>query len=195
MATPSLNMRSDDPVKPENLQENNTSTSIEPLMNAVLPPVAFVEPFKSETDKQNHTISGKTPNQSNRIGIPKCNFGVNHDNMNSVLKIFKKKMTQADHEIMETIERCKTAELECSSLKTKLMEEQQQLRESQLKIDILERKVKRKAQEISLLQRFHATQQANGQVFQVKLRPVRRGPKRLKTPSKREEPSASKNGV
>ena len=189
MATPSLNMRSDDPVKPENLQENNTTTSIEPLMNVVLPPVACVEPFKSETDKQNHTISGKTPNESNPIGIPKCNFGVNHENMNSVLKIFKKKMTQANHEIMETIERCKTAELECSSLKTKLMEE------PQLKIDILERKVKRKAQEISLLQRFHATQQANGQVFQVKLRPVRRGPKRLKTPSKREEPSASKNGV
>ena len=195
MATLSQKMRSDDPVKPEHPQENNTTTSIEPLMIAVLPTVICVEPFKSQTDKQNHTISGKTPNQSNRIGIPKCNFGVNHDNMNSVLKIFKKKMTQTDNDIMETIERCKTAELECSRLKTKLMEEQQQLRESQLKIDILERKVKRKAQEISLLQRFHATQQANGQVFQVKLHPVRRGPKRLKTPSKREEPSASKNGV
>ena len=189
MATPRLKMESDDPVKSYYPGGNNTTTSIEPIMDAIVPPVACIEPIKSGTNKV------KTQNQSNRIGIPNCNFGVNHDNMNSVLKIFKKKMTQADHEIMETIERCKTAELECSRLKTKLMEEQQQLRELQLKIDILEQKVKRKAQEISLLQRFHATQQANGQVFQVKLRPVRRGPKRLKTPSKCEKPSASKNGV
>ena len=183
MATPRLKMESNDPVKSEYPEENKTTTSTEPIMNAVLPAVACIKPIKSETD----TILVKTPNKSNPIGIPKCNFGMGHDNMKSIILMFKKKMAQSHDEMEKTIRRCKTTELE-------LIEEQNQVRELQSKIDILEQKLKKKVEEISLLQRFHV-RQANGQVFQVKLHPVRRVSKRLKVPAKHAEPNASKNGV
>ena len=186
MATPRLKMESIDPVKSEYPEENKTTTK--PIMNAVLPAVACVKPIKSETD----TISVKTPNKSNPIRIPKCNFGMDHDNMKSIMLMFKQKIEQSHDEIKKTIQRCKTTELECSRLETKLMEEQNHVRELQSKIDILEQKLKRKVEEISLLQRFHV-REANGQVFQVKLHPLRRLPKRLNIPAKHGEPSASKN--
>ena len=188
MATPRLKMESIDPVKSEYPEENKNTTSTEPIMNAVLPAVACIKPIKSETD----TISVKTPNKSNPIRIPKCNFGMDHDNMKSIILMFKKKMAQSHDEMDKTIQRCKTTELECSRLETKLMEEQNHVRELQSKIDILEQKLKRKVEEISLLQRFHV-REANGQVFQVKLHPLRRLPKRLNIPAKHGEPSASKN--
>ena len=169
-------MESNDPVKSEYPEENKTTTSTEPIMNAVLPAVACIKPIKSETD----TISVKTPNKSNPIRIPKCNFGMDHDNMKSIILMFKKKMAQSHDEMEKTIQR--------------LIEEQNQVRELQSKIDILEQKLKKKVEEISLLQRFHV-RQANGQVFQVKLHPVRRVSKRLKVPAKHAEPNASKNGV
>ena len=183
MATPRLKMKSDDLVKSEYPGENNTTTSTEPIVNAFLPPVACMKPIKSETD----TILVKTPNKSNPIGIPKCNFGMGHDNMKSIILMFKKKMAQSHDEMEKTIQRCKTTGLE-------LIEKQNQVRELQSKIDILEQKLKKKVEEISLLQRFHV-RQANGQVFQVKLHPVRRVSKRLKVPAKHAEPNASKNGV
>ena len=176
-------MVSIDPVKSEYPEENKNTTSTEPIVNAFLPPVACMKPIKSETD----TISVKTPKQSNPIGITKCNFGMGHDNMKSIILMFKKKMAQSHDEMEKTIQRCKTTELE-------LIEEQNQVRELQSKIDILEQKLKKKVEEISLLQRFHV-RQANGQVFQVKLHPVRRVSKRLKVPAKHAESNASKSGV
>ena len=194
MATPRLKMEPDDPVKSDYPGGNNTTTSIEPIMDAIVPPVACIEPIKSGTNKHNYTISVKTQNQSNRIGIAKCNFGMDHDNMKIIILMFKKKMAQSHDEMEKTIQRCKTTELECSRLENKVIEEQNQVRELQSKIDILEQKLKKKVEEISLLQRFHV-RQANGQVFQVKLHPVRRVSKRLKVPAKHAEPNASKNGV
>ena len=120
MATPRLKMESIDPVKSEYPEENKNTTSTEPIMNAVLPAVACIKPIKSETD----TISVKTPNKSNPIRIPKCNFGMDHDNMKIIMLMFKQKIEQSHDEIKKTIQRCKTTELECSRLETKLMEEQ-----------------------------------------------------------------------
>ena len=185
MATPRLKMESDDPVKSYYPGGNNTTTSIEPIMDAIVPPVACIEPIKSGTNKV------KTQNQSNRIGMAKCNFGMNHESMKSIMLMFKQKIVRSHDEIQKTIQRCKTTELDCSRLETKLMEEQNQVRQLQSKIDILEEKLKRKVEEISLLQTFHV-KQANGQVFQVKLHPVRRVPKRLKISAKHGEPSALK---
>ena len=188
MATPRLKMEPDDPVKSDYPGGNNTTSSIEPIMDAIVPPVACIEPIKSGTNKV------KTQNQSNRIGIAKCNFGMDHESMKSIMLMFKQKIVRSHDEIQKTIQRCKTTELDCSRLETKLMEEQNQVRQLQTKIDILEEKLKRKVEEISLLQTFHV-KQANGQVFQVKLHPVRRVPKRLKISAKHGESSASKNGV
>ena len=185
MATPKLKMESDDPVKSDYPGGNNTTSSIEPIMDAIVPPVACIEPIKSGTNKV------KTQNQSNRIGIAKCNFGMDHESMKSIMLMFKQKIVRSHDEIQKTIQRCKTTELDCSRLETKLMEEQNQVRQLQSKIDILEEKLKRKVEEISLLQTFHV-KQANGQVFQVKLHPVRRVPKRLKISAKQGEPSALK---
>ena len=185
MATPKLKMESDDPVKSDYPGGNNTTSSIEPIMDAIVPPVACIEPIKSGTNKV------KTQNQSNRIGIAKCNFGMDHESMKSIMLMFKQKIVRSHDEIQKTIQRCKTTELNCSRLETKLMEEQNQVRQLQSKIDILEEKLKRKVEEISLLQTFHV-KQANGQVFQVKLHPVRRVPKRLKISAKHGEPSALK---
>ena len=190
MATPRLKIKSDDSVKSEYPGENNTTSILRDLL--IAPPVACIKPIKSETDKQNHTVSVKNSKQSNPIGIPKCNFGMDHDNMKSIMLMFKQKIEQSHDEIKKTIQRCKTTELECSRLQTKLTEEQNHVRELQSKIDILEQKLKRKVEEISLLQRFHV-REANGQVFQVKLHPLRRVPKRLNIPAKHGEPSASKN--
>ena len=176
-------MESDDPVKSDYPGGNNTTTSIEPIMDAIVPPVACIEPIKSGTNKV------KTQNQSNRIGIAKCNFGMDHESMKSIMLMFKQKIVRSHDEIQKTIQRCKTTELDCSRLETKLMEEQNLVRQLQSKIDILEEKLKRKVEEISLLQTFHV-KQANGQVFQVKLHPVRRVPKRLKISAKHGEPSA-----
>ena len=192
MATPRLKMESDDPVKSDYPGGNNTTSSIEPIMDAIVPPVACIGPIKSGTNKHNYTISVKTQNQSNRIGIAKCNFGMDHESMKSIMLMFKQKIVRSHDEIQKTIQRCKTTELDCSRLEIKLMEEQNQVRQLQSKIDILEEKLKRKVEEISLLQTFHV-KQANGQVFQVKLHPVRRVPKRLKISAKHGEPSASKN--
>ena len=192
MATPRLKMEPDDPVKSDYPGGNNTTTSIEPIMDAIVPPVACIEPIKPGTNKHNYTISVKTQNQSNRIGTAKCNFGSDHESMRSIMLMFKQKIEQSHDEIKKTIQRCKTTELECSRLETKLMEEQNHVRELQSKIDILEQKLKRKVEEISLLQRFHV-REANGQVFQVKLHPLRRIPKRLNIPAKHGEPSTSKN--
>ena len=178
-------MDSDDPVKSYYPGGNNTTTSIEPIMDAIVPPVACIEPIKSGTNKV------KTQNQSNRIGIAKCNFGMDHESMKSIMLMFKQKIVRSHDEIQKTIQRCKTTELDCSRLEIKLMEEQNQVRQLQSKIDILEEKLKRKVDEISLLQTFHV-KQANGQVFQVKLHPVRRVPKRLKISAKHGEPSALK---
>ena len=185
MATPRLKMESDDPVKSDYPGGNNTTSSIEPIMDAIVPPVACIEPIKSGTNKV------KTQNQSNRIGIAKFNFGMDHESMKSIMLMFKQKIVRSHDEIQKTIQRCKTTELDCSRLETKLMEEQNQVRQLQSKIDILEEKLKRKVEEISLLQTFHV-KQANGQVFQVKLHPVRRVPKRLKISAKHGEPSALK---
>ena len=185
MATPKLKMESDDPVKSDYPGGNNTTTSIEPIMDAIVPPVACIEPIKSGTNKV------KTQNQSNRIGIAKCNFGMDHESMKSIMLMFKQKIVRSHDEIQKTIQRCKTTELDYSRLETKLMEEQNLVRQLQSKIDILEEKLKRKVDEISLLQTFHV-KQANGQVFQVKLHPVRRVPKRLKISAKHGEPSALK---
>ena len=185
MATPRLKMESDDPIKSDYPGGNNTTSSIEPIMDAIVPPVACIEPIKSGTNKV------KTQNQSNRIGIAKCNFGMDHESMKSIMLMFKQKIVRSHDEIQKTIQRCKTTELNCSRLETKLMEEQNQVRQLQSKIDILEEKLKRKVDEISLLQTFHV-KQANGQVFQVKLHPVRRVPKRLKISAKHGEPSALK---
>ena len=189
MATPKLKMESDDPVKSDYPGGNNTTSSIEPIMDAIVPPVACIGPIKSGTNKHNYTISVKTQNQSNRIGIAKCNFGMDHESMKSIMLMFKQKIVRSHDEIQKTIQRCKTTELNCSRLETKLMEEQNLVRQLQSKIDILEEKLKRKVEEISLLQTFHV-KQANGQVFQVKLHPVRRVPKRLKISAKHGEPSA-----
>ena len=178
-------MESDDPIKSDYPGGNNTTTSIEPIMDAIVPPVACIEPSKSGTNKV------KTQNQSNRIGIAKCNFGMDHESMKSIMLMFKQKIVRSHDEIQKTIQRCKTTELDCSRLEIKLMEEQNQVRQLQSKIDILEEKLKRKVEEISLLQTFHV-KQANGQVFQVKLHPVRRVPKRLKISAKHGEPSALK---
>ena len=183
MATPRLKMESDDPIKSDYPGGNNTTSSIEPIMDAIVPPVACIEPIKSGTNKV------KTQNQSNRIGIAKCNFGMDHESMKSIMLMFKQKIVRSHDEIQKTIQRCKTTELDCSRLEIKLMEEQNQVRQLQSKIDILEEKLKRKVDEISLLQTFHV-KQANGQVFQVKLHPVRRVPKRLKISAKHGEPSA-----
>ena len=191
MATPRLKMESDDPVKSDYPGGNNTTSSIEPIMDAIVPPVACIGPIKSGTNKHNYTISVKTQNQSNRIGIAKCNFGMDHESMKSIMLMFKQKIVRSHDEIQKTIQRCKTTELDCSRLEIKLMEEQNQVRQLQSKIDILEEKLKRKVEEISLLQTFHV-KQANGQVFQVKLHPVRRVPKRLKISTKHGEPSALK---
>ena len=185
MATPRLKMESDDPIKSDYPGGNNTTSSIEPIMDAIVPPVACIEPIKSGTNKV------KTQNQSNRIGIAKCNFGMDHESMKSIMLMFKQKIVRSHDEIQKTIQRCKTTELDCSRLEIKLMEEQNQVRQLQTKIDILEEKLKRKVEEISLLQTFHV-KQANGQVFQVKLHPVRRVPKRLKISAKHGEPSALK---
>ena len=185
MTTPRLKMEPDDPVKSDYPGGNNTTTSIEPIMDAIVPPVACIEPIKSGTNKV------KTQNQSNCIGIAKCNFGMDHESMKSIMLMFKQKIVRSHDEIQKTIQRCKTTELDCSRLETKLMEEQNQVRQLQSKIDILEEKLKRKVEEISLLQTFHV-KQANGQVFQVKLHPVRRVPKRLKISAKHGEPSALK---
>lgn len=185
MATPRLKMESDDPIKSDYPGGNNTTSSIEPIMDAIVPPVACIEPIKSGTNKV------KTQNQSNRIGIAKCNLGMDHESMKSIMLMFKQKIVRSHDEIQKTIQRCKTTELDCSRLEIKLMEEQNQVRQLQSKIDILEEKLKRKVEEISLLQTFHV-KQANGQVFQVKLHPVRRVPKRLKISAKHGEPSALK---